>query len=52
MERAEFGMALAAVYFGPAAVSVEGDCDALDVPRVDARTVDGDDCDGDGGGER
>ena len=50
MERAEFGQALAAVYFGPASVSVEGDCDGLDVPRVDARTVDGADCDG--GGER
>jgi transcriptional regulator with XRE-family HTH domain len=50
MERAEFGQALAAVYFGPAVVSVEGDCDALDVPRVDARTSGGADCDG--GGER
>ena len=50
MERAEFGQALAAVYFGPASVSVEGDCDGLDVPRVDARTVGGADCDGGGEG--
>jgi transcriptional regulator with XRE-family HTH domain len=48
MERAEFGMALAAVYFGPAVVSVEGDCDGLDVPRVDARGPVVPDCD-DGG---
>jgi transcriptional regulator with XRE-family HTH domain len=51
VERAEFGMALAAVYFGPASVSVEGDCDGLDVARVDARTGGGADCDCDGGGE-